>query len=87
MDIQAIKLYLVQKLLTVHNQTVLKKINQVLDKEVIVAYTTEGKPLTKEQYNKELEAGEKEIASGNYVKHEDLSILPPIIKARCGKHS
>ena len=72
MDIQTIKLDLMQKLLIVRNQSVLKKINRILDKEVIVAYTVEGKPLTKEQYNKELEAGEKEIEAGNYITHEEL---------------
>ena len=72
MNIQAIKLDLMQKLLTVRNHSVLKKINQILDKEAIVAYTVEGNPLTMEQYNNELEAGEKEIESGSYISHENL---------------
>ena len=61
MNIQAVKLDLVQKLLSVQNEQVLNKINQILEKEIIVAYTIEGKPLTKEQYNKNLLAAEKKI--------------------------
>jgi hypothetical protein len=72
MNIQAVKLELVQKLLSVKNEQVLTKINQILEKEVIVAYTTEGKPLTKEQYNKSLLAAEKQIKAGKYITHDAL---------------
>ena len=70
MNIQATKLDMVQKLLSVKNE--LEKINQILDKEVIVAYTIDGKPLTKEQYNKNLVAAEKQIKAGNFITHENL---------------
>ncbi len=72
MNIQTIKLDLVQKLLTVKSESVLKKINQILDKEVIVAYTIDGKPLTKEDYNKNLKEAEKEIESGDFITQEEL---------------
>ena len=72
MNIQAIKLDLVQKLLSVKNEGVLKKINQILDKEIIVAFTTNGKPLTKEQYNKKLATAEKQIKAGNFLTQEEL---------------
>ncbi len=72
MNIQSIKLDLVQKLLTVKDELILKKITQILDKEIIVAYTVDGKPLTKEQYNKSLVAAEKQIKAGNFVSQEEL---------------
>ena len=72
MNIQSIKLDLVQKLLTVKDELILKKITQILDKEIIVAYTVDGKPLTKEQYNKSLIAAEKQIKAGNFVSQEEL---------------
>jgi hypothetical protein len=72
MSIQSIKLDLVQKLLTVKDEQVLKKINHILEKEVVVAYTTEGKPLSKEQYNKNLLAAEKQIKAGNFITQEEL---------------
>ena len=72
MNIQSVKLDLVQKLLSVKNELVLKKINQILEKEVIVAFTIDGKSLTKEQYNKNLLAAEKQIKAGNFITHEEL---------------
>ncbi|MEI6489637.1 MAG: hypothetical protein WCP52_11785 [Bacteroidota bacterium] len=72
MNIQSVKLDLVQKLLSVKNEQVLKKINHILEKEIIVAYTIEGKPLTKEQYNKNLLAAEKQIKAGNFITQEEL---------------
>ncbi len=45
MNIQSVKLDFVQKLLSVKNELLLKKIDQLLDSEVIVAYTVDGKPL------------------------------------------
>jgi len=72
MNIQTIKIDLVQKLLAVKSEVVLKKINQILDKEVIVAYTVDGKSLTQEQYNKNLREAEKEIESGDFISQEEL---------------
>ena len=72
MDVQTIKLGLVQKLLNVNSRTVLKKIDQILDKEIIVAYTVTGDPLTKEAYNKRLAKAEKQFKSGDYITQEEL---------------
>ena len=41
MNIQAVKIDLVQKLLSVKNELLLKKINYLLDTEVVVAYTVD----------------------------------------------
>ena len=42
-NIEGEKLNAVQKLLAVQNETLLKKVNRLLDDEMIVAYTTAGK--------------------------------------------
>jgi len=75
MDIQTLKLDLVQKLLSVKKASVLDKITQILDKEIIVAYTTDGKPLTKAQYLKDLEAAELEIDSGDFFTQSEVEKL------------
>ncbi len=74
MNIQAVKIDLVQKLLSVKSELLLKKINFLLDTEVVVAYTVDGKPLTKNQYNKNLAEAEKEIEAGNFISQEELEI-------------
>jgi len=72
MDIQAAKIDLVQKILSVKTESIIEKLNNILEKEMIVGYTVEGKPLTKKAYNKRLEKAEQEIESGNYVTQEEL---------------
>ena len=70
--LQAAKLNLVQKLLGVTNESLIEKMDKMLDKEMIVGYTVEGKPLTKAAYDKRLAKAEKQIASGKYTTQEDL---------------
>lgn len=72
MNIQAIKLDVVQKILAVRKESIIEKINKILDKEIIVGYTAEGKPLTKEAYNKRLKKAEAQIKSGNYLTQEEI---------------
>jgi len=72
MNIQAAKLDVVQKILTVKKESIIEKINRILDKEIIVGYTAEGKPLTKEAYNKRLQKAEEQIRSGEYFTQEEL---------------
>lgn len=72
MNIEAAKLDVVQKILSVKTESIIDKINKILEKEMIVGYTVEGKPLTKKAYNKRLEKAEQEIESGNYVTQEEL---------------
>ena len=72
MNIQAAKLDLVQKILSVKKEAILEKINKILDKEIVVGYTADVKPLTKEAYNKRLQKGEEQILSGDYLTQEEI---------------
>jgi len=72
MNIQAAKLGLVQKILAIEKESILEKINKILDKEVIVGYTTEGKPLTKDAYNKRLQKAEEQIRTGDTLTQEEI---------------
>ncbi len=72
MDIQTTKLNVMQKIMSVSKASLLEKINDILDDEMIVGYTVDGKPLTKELYNKRLQESEKQLLSGEYVTQEDL---------------
>lgn len=48
-----------------------KTIKQLSD-EIVVGYTGDGEPLTKESYNKRLEEAERQILAGEYISQEDL---------------
>jgi hypothetical protein len=72
MNIQAAKLDIVQKILTVKKESIIEKINKILDKEMIVGYTVEGKPLTKEAYNKRLQKAEEQIQLGEYLTQDEI---------------
>ena len=58
--------------MTIQEESIIDKINKILDKEVIVGYTSEGKPLTKEAYNKRLKKAEAQIKAGDYLTQEEI---------------
>lgn len=72
MDLQAAKINVMQKIMNVSKTSLLDKINNILDEEMIVGYTTDGQPLTKNQYNERLLVAEKQIEAGDYITQEDL---------------
>jgi hypothetical protein len=72
MDIQTIKITLMQRLLSIRKESVLKKISEILDEETIVGYTTDGKPLNPNNYNNRLKKAESQIKSGDYTSQDDL---------------
>jgi hypothetical protein len=72
MDLKTAKINVMQKIMTVSKASLLDKINNILDEEMIVGFTTDGKPLTKDQYNERFLVAEKQIESGNYITQEDL---------------
>ena len=72
MNLQEAKISVMQKIMNISNASLLKKINSILDEEMIVGFTAEGTPLTKKQYDDRLLLAEKQIESGNYISQEDL---------------
>lgn len=72
MDLQATKLEVMQKILGISKVSVLQKIDQLLEEELVVGYTTEGQPLTRTQYNDRLQKAEEQLKSGKFISQEDL---------------
>ncbi|MFO7657797.1 MAG: hypothetical protein R6W78_12070 [Bacteroidales bacterium] len=72
MNLQAAKINVMQKIMNISEASLLDKISNILDEEMIVGYTTDGKPLTKQQYNERLLVAEKQIESEDYITQEDL---------------
>jgi len=72
MDLQTAKINVMQKIMNVSKASILDKISNILDEEMIVGYTTDGQPLTKNQYDERLLVAEKQIESGDYITQEDL---------------
>lgn len=72
MNLQTAKVDVVQKIMNVSNTSLLEKISHILDKEMIVAYTTAGKALTRQMYDSRLAQAEMQIKGGNTTSQEDL---------------
>jgi hypothetical protein len=72
MNLQTTKLNVMQKIMSVSTPSLLEKINNILDNEMIVAYTVDGKPLTKAMYNERLHLAEQQLKSGEYTAQEDI---------------
>lgn len=72
MDLQSSKIKVMQKIMNVSKASLLEKISNILDEEMIVGYTTDGKPLTLQEYNERLLISEKQIESGDYISQDEL---------------
>ena len=58
--------------MSVSKASLLEKIDKLLEEEMIVGYTVDGKPLTKALYNLRLVEAEEQLRSGQYITQEDL---------------
>jgi len=72
MSLKVAKLTIVQKILLVEEESILNRIDEILENEMIVGYTVEGKPLTKKEYNQRLAVAEKQLRYGETTSQEDL---------------
>lgn len=72
MDIQLKKMKIMEMLLKVRSESLITQMERLLEKEMIVGYTTAGKPLTLKQYNDRLAEAEKQVAQGKVTSQEDL---------------
>lgn len=72
MDILAKKIELTELLLKVKSETLIHQIENLLRNELVVGYSTDGKPLTLKDYNKRLEIAEKQIKENKTTGHESL---------------
>ena len=72
MDIQTTKLNVMQKIMGVSTASLLEKINDILDNEMVVAYTADGVPLTRAMYNDRLLNAEQQLQSVNFTSKKDL---------------
>ncbi len=73
MDIQAEKLFLIEQLAKVQDEEVISQVKKILVKidNPIVGYSN-GKPISKKQFIKRIEAAEKRIESGDFTTQEDV---------------
>lgn len=72
MDLKTAKLEVIQKIMRISTESLIEKIDNLLEEELIVGYTAKGEPLTKKDYNLRLEKAERQIASGEYISQENL---------------
>jgi len=72
MGLQAVKLDVVRKVLTLEQESIIKKIDEILDNEMIVGYTVDGQPLTQKAYNERIKLAEDQLQKGQTLSQEDL---------------
>lgn len=61
MNIETLKIDLAKQLFSINEKSVLEQIKSILERKVIVAYSTDDKPLTLHSYNKALEKAEQDL--------------------------
>jgi len=71
-DIQQDKLKLISWISQSQDFSLLQKLKNLFEEEAIVAYSTDGKPLTLKQYNQALEKAEQDIKNGKVSNTDEL---------------
>lgn len=64
MSIEQHKIKIIKKVQSIQDEKLLDEIDTVLNGNYIVAYTIDGKPLTKNQYSDHIESISESIANG-----------------------
>ena len=72
MNLQEVKLDVIQKVMSISKESLLEKIDKLLEKEMIVGYTVDGAPLTKELYDNRLQKAQEQLRSGDCISQENL---------------
>ena len=72
MNIESTKIDLVKQLFNINEESVLMQIKSILDEEEIVAYTTDGKPLSRKAYSEAIKEAENDVESGQYITQSQL---------------
>jgi len=71
-DVNAMKLQLVERILSEESTSTLKELGDVLERNRIVAHTVDGRPLNREDYIKEIEKGLMDVAEGRTFSSEEV---------------
>ena len=74
MDIQAEKLLLIEQLLRVRDERIMKQVRELLSKEnnPIVGYEADGRAITQYDFIKKIEQAEREYESGNFQTIDEI---------------
>ena len=78
MDTQALKISLAQKILSLTDANLLKKLKYLIEKENIVGYDANGNPISETQYLEEINELIEKIDNGNenlYTTDEVVKII------------
>lgn len=81
MKTEKLKISLAQRILSLDNNSILEKINELLNKQDVVAYNSKGLPVSKEDYIKDLDKINAEIDNGNAVLLSSNEVKIRIIDA------
>jgi len=72
MGMQATKMNIVKRILSLEQESIIRKIDEILENEMVVGYTVDGKPLTQKAYNERMVLAEKQLKSGQTISQGDL---------------
>ena len=63
---------IVKRILSLEQESIIRKIDKILENEMVVGYTVDGKPLTQKAYNERMVLAEKQLKSGQTISQGDL---------------
>lgn len=79
MNTEALKISLAQQILSLSDEFVLKKIDELLNEETIVGYETDGTAVTKQQFIEEMEEVDRQIKAGTLKTYSTAEVRERIL--------
>lgn len=81
MSTEALKISLAQKILAISNSELLEKVKMLIEKENIVGYDANGKPIFENEYIKEMNESIEAIQNGTATLYTTEQVRKNIINA------
>jgi len=81
MSTETLKISLAQKILSISNNDLLKKVKTLIEKENIVGYSANGKPIYESEYIKEMDKSIQAIQNGTAILYTTEEVRKNIVNA------
>ncbi len=81
MSTETLKISLAQKILSISNNDLLKKVKTLIEKENIVGYSANGVPIYESEYIKEMDKSIEAIQNGTATLHATQDVRKNILDA------
>jgi len=79
MNIEALKINITQRILNLNNVKILEKIVKLLDKEIVIGFDSDGKPISEKEYVEDIHTALHSLAEGKLETYSSEEVKRKIL--------